>query len=312
MYIDDFYTGINELLYGNSGYGSSNLFPLEDGTCCGNISKEAFSFNNIYPENDFDDYYQTEERIFNDNNQKKGILSNDDTSNLEKKEYFSLVLNKNETKTNRETNLTELISNKPKIRNIFVVKKEISTTPKDIKSINEIPPEFFDEKSINDIIELFFTIEDKSNVLLDMVIKNNEINKLRQILESNFIKRREKINNISFRQDHILRKLINIINLLLLDFINNLINAIYSKEELNQIIEGLNLSNKISGKDLDQIIKKTDYKNRKNLIGIDSILGFLKLTMKNYLSDNIKISCVVLCIAIIIAVNCYLKLYKFS
>ena len=51
-----------------------------------------------------------------------------------------------------ENHLIELITNKPKIKNIFVVKKEISTTPKDIKSINDIPPEFFDEKSINDML----------------------------------------------------------------------------------------------------------------------------------------------------------------
>ena len=288
MYLFDFDTEINDLLYGNNDYGSSNLFPSEDGTCCGIISKEPFSFNNSYKENEFDDYFQNEERIFNDNEQKRGILSNDDTTNLEKKEYFSLVLNKNETKASRETNLTELISNKPKIKNIFVVKKEISTTPKDIKRINDTPPEFFDEKSINDIIEKFFIIEDKSKVLLDMVIKNHEIIKLRQILESNFIKRRKKIYDISLRYDHILSKLINIINLLILDFINNLINAIYSKEELNQIIEGLNLSTKISGKDLVQIIKKNDYEYKKNLIRIDSILGFLKLTMKKYLSDSIS------------------------
>jgi hypothetical protein len=204
MYLFDFDTEINDLLYGNNDYGSSNLFPSEDGTCCGIISKEPFSFNNSYKENEFDDYFQNEERIFNDNEQKRGILSNDDTSNLEKKEYFSLVLNKNETKASRETNFTELISNKPKIKNIFVVKKEISTTPKDINRINDTPPEFFDEKSINDIIEKFFIIEDKSKVLLDMVIKNHEIIKLRQILESNFIKRRKKIYDISLRYDHII------------------------------------------------------------------------------------------------------------
>ena len=75
---------------------------------------------------------------------------------------------------------------------------------------------------------------------------------------------------------------------MLLDFINNLINAIYSKEELNQITEDLKLSTKISGKDLVQIIKKNDYEYKKNLIRIDSILGFLKLTMKKYLSDSIS------------------------
>ena len=88
MYLFDFDTEIKELLYGNNDYGSSNLFPYEDGTCCGIISKEPFSFNNSYKENEFDDYFQNEERIFNDNEQKRGILSNDDTSNLEKKRVF--------------------------------------------------------------------------------------------------------------------------------------------------------------------------------------------------------------------------------
>ena len=142
---------INELLYWKSDYGSSNLFPFEDGTRCGNISKEPFSFDNSYPENDFDDYYSNEERIFNDNNQKRGILRNNDTSNLEKKSIFLWFWIKMKQKL-IENHLIELMSNKPKIKNIFVVKKEISTTPKDIKSINDIPPEFFDEKSINDML----------------------------------------------------------------------------------------------------------------------------------------------------------------
>ena len=107
-------------------------------------------------------------------------------------------------------------------------------------------------------------------------------------MESDFIKRRKKIYDSSFRYVHILSKFINIINLMLLDFINNLITAIYSKDELNQIIEDLNLSSKISGKDLAQIIKKNDYEYRKNLKRVEDILDFLKLTLKNFLSDNIS------------------------
>ena len=47
----------------------------------------------------------------------------------------------------------------------FEVKKE---TSKGNKSIKDIPPEFFNEKSINDIIEQFYIIEVKLNVLMDI------------------------------------------------------------------------------------------------------------------------------------------------
>ena len=133
-----------------------------------------------------------------------------------------------------------------------------------------------------------FTIRDKSNLILDIDIKNPEINRLREILESDFIKRRKKIGVVSFRCDHILSKLINIINESLLDFFNNLINGIYSSDEITQIIEGLNLQMKISSKDLDQIIKKIDYEYKKNLKKIECILKFLDLTLKKFLSDNIS------------------------
>ena len=75
---------------------------------------------------------------------------------------------------------------------------------------------------------------------------------------------------------------------MLLNFINNLITEIYSKDELTQIIEELNLSLKISGKDLVQIIKKNDYEYRKKLKRVEDILDFLKLTLKKFLSDNIS------------------------
>ena len=143
------------------------------------LKRSFLSFYNSHPENDFDDYFPNEKGIFNGDKQKRGILSNDDLSNLAKKDCLSLFLIKNETKTNRETNLTELISNKPKLKIIFEVKKE---TSKGNKCIKDIPPEFFNEKSINDIIEQFYIIEVKLNVLMDIDNKNNEINKLRQMI----------------------------------------------------------------------------------------------------------------------------------
>jgi hypothetical protein len=278
--------GINPVFQRNYIFGGINSFPIEDKNYYDNVSEKFSLFDNSYPENDLDYYRCDGDKIFDDYIQRRGILGTDDKPYFDK-EYTSLVSKKIESKTTKETNLTELVAKKPKIKHLFEVKKEIYEQPKIINDIKEIPPDFFPEKSINIIIDKFYIIEDKSNLLLDMDIKNIDINKLRQILESDYIKRRKKINDIAFRYDHILSKLINIINLSLLDFINNLINGIYSSDEINQIIEGLNLQMKISAKDLKQIIKKSDYKSRKKLKKIKSILKFLDSTLKKFLSDNI-------------------------
>ena len=279
---------INTVFHENNIFGNNNSFPIEEESCYDGASNDYPLFNNVYPQTGIDNYCYDGDKIFDDNIQKRGCLNNDGILNFERKEYTSLFSNKIEFKTTKETNFTELVAKKPKRKPLFEVKKEIYEQPKIINDIKEIPPDFFPEKSINIIIDKFYIIEDKSNLLLDMDIKNIDINKLRQILESDYIKRRKKINDIAFRYDHILSKLINIINLSLLDFINNLINGIYSSDEINQIIEGLNLQMKISSKDLKQIIKKIDYKSRKKLKKIKNILKFLDSTLKKFLSDNIS------------------------
>ena len=279
--------GINPVFQRNYIFGGINSFPIKDENYYDNVSEKFSLFSNSYQENDFDNYCCDGDKIFDDHIQRRGILGTDDKPYFDK-EYTSLVSKKIESKTTKETNLTELIARNPKRKPLFEVKKEIYEQPKIIKAIKEIPPDFFPEKLINIIIDKFYTIRDKSNLILDIDIKNPEINRLREILESDFIKRRKKIGVVSFRCDHILSKLINIINESLLDFINNLINGIYSSDEINQIIEGLNLQMKISSKDLEQIIKKIDYEYKKNLNKIEFILKFLDLTLKKFLSDNIS------------------------
>ena len=279
--------GINPVFQRNYIFGGINSFPIEDENYYDNVSEKFSLFDNSYPENDFDNYRCDGDKIFDDYIQRRGILGTDDKPYFGK-EYTSLVSKKIESKTTKETNLTELIARKPKRKPLFEVKKEIYEQPKIIKAIKEILPDFFPEKLINIIIDKFYTIRDKSNLILDIDIKNHEINRLREILESDFIKRRKKIGVVSFRCDYILSKLINIINESLLDFFNNLINGIYSSDEITQIIEGLNLKMKISSKDLDQIIKKNDYEYKKNLKKIECILKFLDLTLKKFLSDNIS------------------------
>ena len=73
-----------------------------------------------------------------------------------------------------------------------------------------------------------------------------------------------------------------------MNFINKLITALYTKEEINQILKGLHLSIEISKEDLKQVIKKNDYKCRYNLKKIDDIKNLLKLTLKDYFSFAIS------------------------
>ena len=68
----------------------------------------------------------------------------------------------------------------------------------------------------------------KIKLLLDINIKNNEIEQIKRVLGSNTKKKRKRFNNDLYRTDHILKKLINIINSSLLNFINNLITSLYS------------------------------------------------------------------------------------
>ena len=111
-------------------------------------------------------------------------------------------------------------TNKSKGKRLFEIKKE--TIPK-----------YFTENSINNIIKRFnISKELKLKLLLDININNNEIEQIKRVLESDTKKRRKRFNNDLYRTDHILKKLINIINSSLLNFINNLIGSLYSKERI--------------------------------------------------------------------------------
>ena len=132
--------------------------------------------------------------------------------------------------------------------------------------------------SLNNLISVN---ELKLNFLFDNKIKNFEFEKIKEVLKSNTIRRRKQSkDNLS--------QLINIFNLFLLQFINNLINVLYSKEEINQILSGLNLLYKISAHDLKQVIKKNDYKYRYNLKKVDDIKKLLKLSLEDYFSSEIS------------------------
>jgi len=176
---------------------------------------------------------------------------------------------------NKETSLTDKNANKPK-RKLFEIKKENV-------------PKYFTENSINNIIKRFnINKELKLKLLLDTNTKNNEIEQIKRVLESDTKKRRKRFDKDLYRTDHILKKLINIINSSLLNFINNLIGSLYSKEKIYLILEGIIPSNEIEDSDLKSVIKKNDFMIRGKLETKEEKLNLLNLTIKKYLCGKIS------------------------
>ena len=231
-----------------------------------------------------DDISQTS-LIFQENeslfliNQNENYLYNDEVTIQDQDQlYFisSLNINKNNLNTNIQINSKSLDEDKSKSNQLFEFNKEL-------------PPKYFSENLINDIIIKFDISEElKLNLLFDSDIKNKNIEQLKRVLESDTKKRRKKGNKSLYRTDHILRELINIINSSLLNFINNLICALYTKEKIYQILDGIKLLNEIKDKDMKEIIKKIDYQIIGSLESKEKKLNLLNSTLKNHFSAKIS------------------------
>ena len=266
----------------NYDYGGNNLFFQKDRDFYNFSQMRDYSFNNnledrinplCYSENEDSIGY----------NQRRGNLFNCELSNINDDYYNTLFTNSINSNTNKESYLNELEDKKTKTRPLFEIKKD------EMEEIKDIPPEYFPEDIINDIIkQLNISDEMKFALLLDINNKNSDIEKVRNVLESDKIKRTKKINDISYRSDNILSKIINLINLSLLNFINKLIRALYTKEEIKQILEQLYLLRKIRDKDLKEVIKNNDYEFRYELTKKDEKLKLLNWTLKDYFSVNIS------------------------
>ena len=275
----------------NLGYSENNLFSQKNLNFYDYNSEKDYLFNNNLGDR-VDVHFNSDDEDFVDCNQRKGNLFTNELSNIKDNLYIPLFINaiNSNNNTNKEANLAELYDKKQKTKAIFEVKKEeISEIPEVIKDIKELPPKYFSDNSINDIIKQF-NISDKIkfDLLLNTNIENNDIEKIKCVLESDKIKRTKKNSDISYRSDNILSKIINLINLSLLNFINKLIRSLYSKEEIKKILEQLNLLKKISEKDLKEVIKNNDYEFRYELTKKDEKLKLLNWTLKDYFSTNIS------------------------
>ena len=275
----------------NLGYSENNLFSQKNLNFYDYNSEKDYLFNNNLGDR-VDVHFNSDDEDFVDCNQRKGNLFTNELSNIKDNLYIPLFINaiNSNNNTNKEANLAELYDKKQKTKAIFEVKKEeISEIPEVIKDIKELPPKYFSDNSINDIIKQF-NISDKMkfDLLLNTNIENNDIDKIKSVLESDKIKRTKKNSDISYRSDNILSKIINLINLSLLNFINKLIRALYTKGEIKQILEQLYLLRKITDKDLKEVIKNNDYEFRYELTKKDEKLKLLNWTLKDYFSTNIS------------------------
>ena len=254
-------------------YDYNDSFHIEyQNYCESNVIKDALILGN----NENNQTFWISPDIFPFTNYQN---KNEDEITNAMKVYF---LEKNKSNANNENvinefNLANLETDKSKSNQMIEIKKEL-------------PPKFFPENAINVIIRNYYDIskELKIKLLLDTNIKNNDIEQIKIVVESDTKKRRKRFNNDLYRTDHILGKLINIINLSLLNFINNLITSLYSKEKIYLILEGIIPSKEIINKDLKNVIKKNDYTSRGRLESKEEKLNLLNLTLKKYFS--IKIS----------------------
>ena len=185
----------------NSIYDYNNSFLIEFENYCDSNKRSDLLFrrNNDTNQNTFPLLTEFENPFMM--NQNKNELSIDEATNIKKINF--LKNNKNNSNINKEINLTSLDTNNPKSN------QEIG---------KELPPKFFPENSINVIIRNYnITKELKLKLFLDINEKNNDIEQIKRVLESDTKKRRKTYNNSLYRTDHILTKLINIMNLSLLN-----------------------------------------------------------------------------------------------
>ena len=253
--IDDSFPESNKSAYNDSSFfGEENFFEFNPNDFLVQKNK-GINYNEFFGNLFFSQYKEDNEYI------------EDDKKYLEQLYFFSNI--------NKETNLTDINANKPK-RKLFEIKKENV-------------PKYFTENSINNIIKRFdINKELKLKLLLDTNTKNNEIEQIKRVLESDTKKRRKRFDKDLYRTDHILKKLINIINSSLLNFINNLIGSLYSKERIYLILEGIIPSNEIEDSDLKNVIKKNDFMIRGKLESKEEKLNLINLTIKKYLCGKIS------------------------
>ena len=234
-----------------------------------NRLEDEFSFSN-----DNSDLYMDEKGIFNikQNNTQQTIQDPTKTSSntdkiivLTKQRKSSRI--KFETKTNPvlEEEINKIIINKMNINQEDKLKFLLDINPKDIR-ILKIKDELINDESKGKYIEEKIAFKVENGQILGIKRNDNSI-------ESN--RRKSK-------SDNIIKKIKNRIIDFLLSFVNKLINSLYSKDKINQILSKLNLP--LIKSQNEDVLKKIDHKIVANHTNKSYNLKFLSFKLKDLLS----------------------------
>ena len=236
-----------------------------------NRLEDEFSFSN-----DNSDLYMDEKGIFNikQNNTQQTIQDSTKTSSntdkiivVTKQRKSSKI--KFETKTNPvlEEEINKIIINKMNINPEDKLKFLLDINPKDIR-ILKIKDELINDESKGEYIEEKIAFKVENGQILG--IKRND-----DSIEPN--RRKSK-------SDNIIKKIKNRIIDFLLSFVNKLINSLYSKDKLNQILSKLNLP--LIKSQNEDVLKKIDHKIVANHTNKSYNLEFLSFKLKGLLSKK--------------------------
>ena len=234
-----------------------------------NRFEDEFSFSN-----DNSELYMDEKGILNikQNNTQQTIQDSTKTSSntdkiivVTKQRKSSKI--KFETKTNPilEEEINKIIINKMNINPEDKLKFLLDINPKDIR-ILKIKDELINDESKGEYLEEKITFKVENGQILG--IKRND-----DSIESN--RRKSK-------SDNIIKKIKNRIIDFLLSFVNKLINSLYSKDKINQILSKLNLP--LIKSQNEDVLKKIDHKIVANHTNKSYNLKFLSFKLKDLLS----------------------------
>ena len=249
----------------------ADYYHIDDDTFVNfeNRFEDEFSFRN-----DNSDLYMDEKGIFNikQNNTQQTIQDSTKTSSntdkiivVTKQRKSSKI--KFEAKTNPilEEEINKIIINKMNINPEDKLKFLLDINPKDIR-ILKIKDELINDESKGEYIEEKIAFKVENRHILG--IKRND-----DSIEPN--RRKSK-------SDNIIKKIKNRIIDFLLSFVNKLINSLYSKDKINQILSKLNLP--LIKSQNEDVLKKIDHKIVANQTSKSYNLKFLSSTLTDILS----------------------------
>ena len=251
-----------------------------------NISQTLSSFREgkiisfPYKINDSEDLISNNEKIHSNNNSKTPLNNNNDI----KKYPFSLFeLDYQQSPSYYNNTIND---------NLFYSFKESGSDNNKLRikfQTDIIIPEPFMEQQINAKIRIMnMNKEQKEKYFLE----TKEIcDKIYLVRDKIMLKKNERRRHLKRKNglDNLFNKAKNMINKSLIEFINILINYIYSREQIKTMFLELNIEKKKSKSKIIKVIKNNQYNFIKDKKKSKDIIELFTLTVKEYLCNKLSI-----------------------